>query len=94
MSEYVMISDAEKLDALFNAIKKIDRILDDLNDSVFGYLPLCSDYTEQQRLDRLFLNSNGMDGILSLDSLLRNAKNTALSTIHKIGKTTEAEFAY
>ena len=94
MSEYIMLSDNAKLDALFSAIEKIDGILEDLHASVFMHMPLCRDFDEQQKLDKIFWYSIGMDGILELDSLLRNAKNTALSTIHKIGNTTQAEVAY
>ena len=94
MSVYMPPSDEEKLDALFGSISKIDSILDDLHNSIWGYLPFCSDFTEQQKLDRLFMNSGGMDGFLNLDSALRNAKDVALRTVHEIGHSTPAEVAY
>ena len=94
MSEYMLPSDDEKLDVLFSTVEKIDSILDDLNVSVWGYFPFCSDFNEQQKLDRLFLNSNGMDAFITLDNLLRNAKDLALRTVHQIGQSTPAEIAY
>lgn len=94
MSEYMLPSDEAKLEVLFSSMNKIDSILDDLNDAVFSYMPLCSDFEEQQRLDRLFVNSNGMDELLTLDRILRNAKDLALRTVHRLGQTTQAEVAY
>lgn len=94
MSEYMLPSDDEKLDVLFSSISKIDSILDDLHEGIWGYLPLCSDFTEQQKLDRLFMNSNGMDAFITLDRILRNAKDLALRTVHQIGQSTPAEVSY
>ncbi len=94
MSEYMLPSDEEKLDILFTSMNKIDGILDYLNSSIWGYTPLCSDIEEQQRLDRLFFNMDGMEEFLTLDRLLMNAKDLALRTIHRIEHSTPAEVAY
>ena len=94
MSEYMLPPDDEKLDALFSAVEKIDSIIEDLHNSVFMYMPSCSDFNEQQKLDRLFVSSSGMDGILTLDRLLRDAKNVAMNTVHQIEHSTQAQVAY
>ena len=94
MSEYIMLSYNAKLDALFSAIEKIDGILEDLHASVFMHMPLCRDFDEQQKLDKIFWYSIGMDGILELDSSLRNAKECALNTVHQLEHSTPAEVAY
>lgn len=94
MSEYMLPSDEEKIDILFTSMNKIDGILDYLNSSIWGYTPLCSDFEEQQKLDRLFFHMEGMEEFLTLDSLLRNAKDLALRTIHRIEHSTPAEVAY
>ena len=94
MSEYIILSDEAKLDALFGAVEKIDSILDDLRSSVYDFMPLSSDFNEQHELDNIFWHSNGMDGILQLDDALRKTKDIALNTVHKIGRTTHAQVAY
>lgn len=94
MLDVLIPSDNDKIDVLFKTVQKIESIREDLNDAVFGFMPLSNDKDWEIQAENVFWNSSAMSEFLQLEHLLKLARDCAQNAIHQLENSTQAEVAY
>ena len=87
------VSKEDKIDALLEAINKLDEADYIINEAVYAYMPFSADSQWQDEADHFFWNSEGMHEINEVVCAIVKARDLALHAVHVLEGTSEAKAA-
>ena len=87
------VSKEDKIDALVEAMNKLEEADYILNEAVYAYMPFSADSQWQDEADHFFWNSEGMHEINEVVCAIVKARDLARHAVHVLEGSSEAKAA-